>query len=162
MVNPVTSPVEIGINASAQKAFAIIVPAELSEVLLPKAPLPGVRTVEDKQGDWNKIGDSRQIIMTDGSSVRETLTTYNEHTGLSYRIDGFDGPLKFLVTHMEGEWTFRESGDNQSHVSWVFTFYPRSIFTAPIVSLIARHLWPGYAGSALTRLKNIIEQETRS
>ena len=160
MTTPIASPVEININAPLVRTFNVTVPADLTQILFAKGLLPGVINVTDQTGDWNAVGDSRRVHMTDGSSATETLTAYKENAGLAYRIDDFKGPLKFLISHSTGEWRFTPKSDATTHVSWTFTFHPKSALTAPIVRLIAKQLWPGYAGAALERVKSLAEAES--
>jgi len=157
---PTTSTVEI--NSDRRKAFATAIPADLTKVLLPKGPLPGVRKVADPVGTWSAVGDSRRVIMTDGSSLLETLTSYKPDDRVAYHIQGFKGPLGVLVTHAEGEWKFTSLTETKTNVRWTFTFFPRSNFTAPIVGLIANRLWPDFAGDALQRVKAMAESGEKS
>lgn len=96
--------------------------------------------------------------MSDGSSVKETLTHYAENESVAYIIDAFKGPLGKLVTHSTGEWRFNANSTHETRVEWTFTFHPKSGFTAPIVGFIAKQLWPGYAGAALRRVKELAEK----
>lgn len=139
-------------------AFSVAIPADLTHVLRGRGVLPGVRDVIEPSGNWDSAGDSRRVVMTDGSSAKETLTHYNDPDGIAYLIDAFKGPLGNLVTHSTGEWRFSAEADNKTHVEWTFTFHPRSSLTAPLVSFIAKRLWPGYASAALTRVKELAEQ----
>ncbi len=159
MTKPIATTVSVRTARDKAHAFATAIPADLTKVLLPKGPLPGVRDVTERKGDWTAPGHSRRVVMSDGASLLETLTAYEENTAVAYRIEGFKAPLGLLVTHAEGAWSFDEVGPAETKIAWTFTFYPRSAFTAPIVGFIARRLWPGYAGDALDRVKAMAESD---
>jgi len=137
MPSPIISPVEIEIDAPLAHTYRVTVMVEF----FAKGLLPGVKSISGQKGKWNAVGDSRRVHMTDGSSAMETLTAYDENDGLAYRIDDFKGPMKFLVSHTHGEWRFTPASDKKTHVSWTFTFHPRSALTAPVVRFIAQRLW---------------------
>lgn len=158
MPKSVASVSSIIITKPRAHAFSVAVPADLTDVLHSKGPLPGVKEVTEKNGLWNAPGDSRRVVMKDGSSAKETLTAFVKNERVAYTIDDFHGTLGHLVTHTTGAWQFLDQPDGQTHVDWTFTFFPKSSLTTPIVSLIAKRFWPGYAGAALQRVKELAEQ----
>jgi len=159
MTNPIEITVTTQIDVPQNRAFAVAVHANLTKVIMNKNFLPGVREVVEHEGDWTAIGDSRRVIMNDGSSAKEQLTRYDHDDAIAYKINDFKGPLGKLVTHTTGTWQFASPSADKTTITWRFTFFPKSAFTKPIVNFIAKRLWPGYAEAALSRVKTLAEQK---
>lgn len=150
------STVETEVNAPVEEAFRFIVPISLPAIFTGYGVLPAVVKTEDQTGDWNAAGQTRRVILSDGSSAREKLDSYESPSRFSYTVDSFTGPLSFLVKSANGEWQF-EQRLNVTHIKWTYRFNPRFIFTTPIVWIIAQLLWRGYMGKALRLSKDQLE-----
>ena len=117
--------------------------------------LPRVARVEGQEGTWGgHVGQTRTIATSDGGSLRETLTLVERPHRFGYRIDVLSGPMRPLVSHLDGEWVF-EPGGAGTTITWSWDLHPRSVLTAPVVALIGR-MWHGYARHALVTLESIL------
>jgi hypothetical protein len=102
----------------------------------------------DQTGAWDAAGQSRTILLSDGSRAREELTNYSRPQHFSYIVSGFTGTLRFLTIRALGEWHFEEQSGGTS-VRWVYTFEARSVFAFPLLLAVIRPLWQAYMRKAL-------------
>jgi hypothetical protein len=117
--------------------------------------LPPVERVDGQIGEWGRdVGQTRTIRTSDGGSLRETLLVLDRPHRFGYRIDGVRGPMRPLVRHLDGAWTFEPAGDGTT-ITWSWELTPTSPATAPLVRLLAR-MWRGYARKSLLTLETIL------
>jgi hypothetical protein len=117
----------------------------------PHHHLPRLRPVAgsiDQTGAWDAAGQSRTILLSDGSRAHEKLTNYSRPQHFSYIVSGFTGMLRFLTLRARGEWHFEEHSGGTS-VRWSYTFEARSVFTFPLLFAVVRPLWQAYMRKAL-------------
>ena len=138
----------ISLDASAQDSFILIAPIDLTSIFTGYGPLPAVIGTEDQVGKWDCAGQSRTVLLSDGTTAREILETYDCPNQFSYTVDVFTGPLRFLVRSAHGSWQFSEEND-QTDVIWTYSFSARSVLVLPIVWFIAQVLWRGYMRKAI-------------
>ena len=62
------------------------------------AALPPVREVRDQQGTWGTVGQTRTIVLADGGTMHEELTSGVSGREFGYRISQVTGPMKALVS----------------------------------------------------------------
>jgi hypothetical protein len=115
-------------------------------------PIPPIRAVVDQAGDWDAVGKSRTIVLTGGGSMREQLTSYDPPRSFGYTLSDVKGPMAPIVARVEGLWSFEPVGTG-TKVTWRWTIYPRSAFTARVLPVFGR-LWRGYARQSLEELSN--------
>src|SRR4051794_17100013 len=73
--------------------------------------IPPVVRVEEQDGAWGRhVGQTRTIRTSDGGALHETLRTLDRPHAFGYRIDRVRGPMRPLVRHLDGAWTFAPSG----------------------------------------------------
>jgi hypothetical protein len=117
--------------------------------------LPRIVRVQEQEGTWGgPIGQTRTILTSDGGSMRETLTIVDRPHRFGYRIDVLSGPMRPLVSHLDGRWAF-EPGGSRTTITWSWDLHPRSVLTTPLVVVIGR-MWHGYARHALVTLESIL------
>jgi hypothetical protein len=117
--------------------------------------LPPVVSTEGQDGVWgSRTGQTRTIRLGDGGSLHETLTELQPPRRFGYRIDQIRGPLRPLVRHVDGAWSFQASGSGTS-ITWSWELTPTSPLAAPVVRLVGL-MWPGYARKALASLEKIL------
>ena len=151
--------VEADINAPQKKTFEHIVPIDLTSIFKGYGPLPAVLGTRDQKGAWNEAGQTRTVVMSDGSSAQELLTEYDYPSHFSYKVSNFKGALRAIVTSANGEWWFDPMTTSQrTHIRWTYVFTARSSFSAPIVWFITKFLWKGYMKKALFISKEQIEK----
>lgn len=125
MADPVCVTVETELAATADHAFATIVPVDLPRIFARVGLLPAVNATREQSGPWDAAGRTRVVVMGDGSTARERLTADDAPHSFAYRVDGFTGPLARLVDHADGSWCFTPTAADRVHVRWTYSFAPR-------------------------------------
>lgn len=103
--------------------------------------LPAVVDVRAQTGGWDAAGQTRTVVMSDGSSFTETLRGATEPL-FAYDLTEFTGFFGVLVDHARSEWRVVADGDGSS-IAWTYAFTSkpgRGLFVAAIVRLA----WAGY------------------
>jgi hypothetical protein len=117
--------------------------------------IPPVVRVEGQDGAWGReIGQTRTIRTSDRGALHETLRELDRPHRFGYRIDRVRGPMRPLVRHLDGAWSFEPAGDGTT-ITWSWEITPTSPLTAPLVGLVGR-MWHGYARQALISLEAIL------
>ncbi len=115
-------------------------------------PIPPVKETREQPGTWDTVGQSRVIALTDGGSMRETLTTVEPPHSFGYDLTDVTGPFRLLVASASGRWAFEPDGTG-CRVTWSWTIQPRTPF-GPLAMPIFGRFWRGYARTALARLES--------
>lgn len=146
------------VEASREKTFLHIVPIDLTSIFTGYGPLPSVTKTLNQTGPWDAAGRTRNVVFSDGSTARETLTSYEYPSRFAYRITELTGVLRLLASEARGEWWFEEvPGRSATSVRWRYEFISRSVMLKPLVSLFTRSLWRGYMVKALRLSKAQVE-----
>jgi len=135
------------------EAYGIVAPMPLPALFSRGfLALPAIRSVQGQTGpEWGaEAGHSRTIVTADGGTMRESLVSVDAPRSFGYEIARITGPMRPLVTGVEGSWRFDPDGSG-TRITWSWRLEPRSPATAPIVALIGL-MWHGYARRALERL----------
>jgi hypothetical protein len=155
--------VQIEVAASQIETFEHIVPIDLASIFKGYGPLPAVKSTQNQTGAWNAVGQTRAVILSDGSSAQELLTKYEHPHYFSYTVRDFSGVLRFLATSAHGEWWFdSHSSRRGTHIRWCYSLNTKSIFTAPILWFIANFLWRGYMQNVVMLCKQQVERKCTS
>jgi hypothetical protein len=150
--------VETTIEATREKTFLHIVPIDLTSIFTGYGPLPSVTGTLNATGPWDAEDQRRTVVFSDGSSAQEHLTSYEYPNCFAYRITGFTGVMRLLVSEARGEWWFEKvPGRTGTSVRWRYEFISRSAILRPLVSLFTRSLWRGYMSKALRLSKAQLE-----
>jgi hypothetical protein len=111
----------------------------------------------DQEGEWGReVGQTRTVRTSDGGAMRETLTELDRPGRFGYRIDEIRGPMRPLVTHLDGRWTFEPAGAG-TRITWSWELTPTSALTAPLVRVVGR-MWHEYARRALAELDPLLTE----
>ncbi len=153
-MTPIATTIESTFNLPRQTAFVKIVPIDLRSIFTGFGPLPAVTEVKGQSGGWNMEGETRSVILSDGSSAKEKLTRYDYSKYFSYSIGEFTGILGLLALSAHGEWWFETVTEKQTQVRWRYAFLPRTVFAIPLLWLITNTLWRCYMKKALALSKN--------
>jgi hypothetical protein len=150
--------VQVEVAAQQTETFEHIVPIDLASIFKGYGVIPAVRDTQNQTGAWNAVGQTRTVILSDGSSAQEILTEYKHPHYFSYIVHDFSGVLHFLTTSAHGEWWF-ESNSSRSvtDIRWRYTLNAKSIFAAPILWLIVNFLWRGYMQNVIMLCKKQVE-----
>ena len=117
--------------------------------------IPPIVRVEGQEGEWGReVGQTRNIHTSDRGSLHETLRELDRPHRFDYRIDRVRGPMRPLVSHLDGAWSFEAYGTG-TRVTWSWEITPTSALTAPLVRVVGR-MWHGYARQALVTLEAIL------
>ncbi|QZY29591.1 SRPBCC family protein [Nocardioides coralli] len=111
------------------------------------AAIAPVRETRDGPAEWGEVGQSRRIVLTDGSTVLETLTQVDPPHAFGYDLTEVTGPMAPIAERVEGRWSFEPVGTG-CRVTWAWTIHPAGRMGAlatPLVGLMFR----GYARRVL-------------
>jgi len=130
-------------------AFQALVDAPL-EVLFPgrSGLIPPIRGCEGQEGAWGHIGQTRTVVLADGSRNLETLVAVERPGDYRYVLSDFTGPMRLLVGTVDGRFAFVAEGDG-TRVTWSWALHPRTPLTRLVLPLLgfswrtmARTMWP--------------------
>jgi hypothetical protein len=137
------------------QAFDRLMAARLSEIFSHRyAAFPPVREVTDEPDDWGAVGHTRTILLTDGSRLRETLTSVDRPHGYAYVLDDLHGPLRPFVRTVDGAWSVTPEGTG-ARIGWAWTLHAKASPARLTMNVIGR-MWKGYADRALHELEGIL------
>jgi len=148
---------EVAVNQTV--AFEYNVPIDLTSIFTGYGPLPAVTGTKNQTGAWDGAGQTRTVLLSDGSSTKEMLTKYDHPHYFSYTVDGFTGILRFFVSSAEGEWWFSSISLDKTHIKWRYAFNAKSVFAVPVLWFITKVLWHNYMHKALQLFKAQVEHK---
>ena len=144
-----TIPVEV------ERGFDRLLGAPLPDVFTRRfGPLPPVREVRDQDGPWGTVGQTRTIVTSDGGTMRERLTVVDRPQRFGYEITDVTGPMKPLISSLDGEWAFEPAGTGV-RVTWSWILHPASGAAGLAMPVFVR-LWRPYAARALEQIENLL------
>ena len=144
-----TFPVEV------ERAFDEVLPLDLV-VLFDRRHLaiPQVRQVRDQTGTWGTPGQTRTIALADGGTMRETLDEVVRPERFGYRIGDVTGPMRPLISALDGEWRFEPAGTGV-RITWAWTVHPAGRLGTAAMPVFGR-MWQGYARQAFDNLERLL------
>jgi Polyketide cyclase / dehydrase and lipid transport len=154
----------VSLIAAPRKPFyAWLVPGvfynQLETVLRDAAFLPGVAKTTGTTGPWDKAGSTRIVHLTDGTTVRETVTSATAPDYFAYRLTEFSSPMiRMLVKEARGQWWFTDSGSGLQ-AKWTYTAVSRNVLGALILLPVIKILWNRYMKAAMKVTKERAETE---
>jgi hypothetical protein len=155
MVNPVLTSYSQSFPVAVEKAFDDLLPEPLPDLFNRRyGPIPRIKSVEGQVGVWGQVGQTRTIRLADGGSMREELTLLDRPRAFGYTISDVTGPLKPLVSHVQGLWSFEPDGTG-TRITWQWTIQPKSALAAPIMPIFTR-LWRGYAKRSFEQIDKLL------
>ena len=139
----ISSVVSIQVSVSPIEAFCHVVPIDLTSIFRGYGLLPAVTRTEAQTGNWDAIGQTRIVHLSDGSYAQERLIQYHPPRYFAYVVSDFSGALGFLVTSATGEWWFESADAAVDHtlIRWRYTFMPRSWLAVPLLWIVNKFLW---------------------
>lgn len=118
------------------------------------AAIAAVRETREDPPVWGEVGQSRRIVLTDGSTVLETLTEVASPHTFAYVLTEITGPLAPVAAQVDGRWSLEPVGAG-CRVTWTWTIHPAGrlgSLAAPVVGAMFR----GYARQVLEDLERIL------
>jgi len=158
---PVVSEVFTRVPLSCGAAFQAITALDVPRVFRGHGPLPAVEALDEPIGNWESVGHSRRICLSDGSHVRETLTAVDRPRGFSYVVEGFSGVIRWLTLRATGQWTFEAISDRETLIRWRYAYEPRSAAAWPLLWLVNQLLWRGYMRKVIDAIGVLLAAEQR-
>lgn len=143
------------VNASSAHAFDTIVPIDLPSVFKGFGPLPAVAGTQDQVGNWDTVGQSRRVNLSDGSHATEQIDEYARPDRFGYTVGPFSGIVGKLVDRAEGEWRFSEQADG-AQIEWTYTWFARR-GAKPLIWPLTL-LWRRYADRVLADAAALVEE----
>ncbi|QYH35802.1 SRPBCC family protein [Salinibacterium sp. M195] len=153
-----------GISASAealtrtnpQQAYEISGPVDPTRFYPRFGPLPAVVEVKEQSGDWNTIGRTRRLMLSDGGHVVETITDTDQPTLFAYELSDFQKLFGTLVSGARAEWRF-EPRHGGTIILWSYTFYARPA-RGWVVWLVVRLWWARYMRRVLPAIAREVDR----
>jgi hypothetical protein len=136
--------------AKPDRTFAILTRSDPTRFYPKSGPLPGIVRVDDQTGDWDAVGQSRKLTLSDGGTVVERVKVVDAPRRFAYQLTDFTGFFGTLVAFADTEWDFDASVEG-TRVRWVYTFHAQPK-RGWIVRLIVRLAWAGYMKKVLRGL----------
>jgi Polyketide cyclase / dehydrase and lipid transport len=154
MPSPVTLRASRAVPVPVAEAYAAVLPMPLPRIFSRRyLALPPIREVRDQDGEWGTVGQTRTIVLADGGTMVETLTSVTPGASFGYDIAPTSGALKPLVTGAQGMWSFAPAG-NGVEVSWQWVLTPTRAGTLVMPAL--GRMWQGYARQALEEVEQAL------
>lgn len=113
-------------------------------------PLPAVHEVWDQSGEWDSVGRTRTLVLSDGGTVVEQITDAASPRFFAYELSRFTGPFGRLVAGARAEWEFTPLADG-TRVEWRYSFRARPGWGLA-VAVIRRAFWAPYMRRVLPPL----------
>lgn len=152
-----TATITTDVAVNQKSAFEYNVPIDLTSIFTGYGLLPAVSGVKDQTGAWDAAGQTRKVLLSDGSTTKEKLSKYIHPEYFSYMVSEFEGLLGVLVSSAYGEWWFSNISSNKTRIKWRYTFHAKSVITAPFLWFIINILWRNYMVKALRLYKGQVE-----
>ena len=141
--------------AGVKRAFEELLPYELPRLFDRRyLAIPPIKEVRDQGGEWGTPGQTRTVLLVGGGSMRETLREVRAPHLFAYHLDQVTGPMKPLVSSVDGAWEFERAGTGV-RITWRWTLHPRGRLGTSAMPLFAR-MWQGYARQALENIEHVV------
>ena len=128
--------------ADVARTFNVLTPIDLSGFYPRFRVIPAVVSVTDQTGDWDAVGQTHMLHLSDGSTLIETITDVKRPEFFAYELTEFTKVFGPLVDHARAEWRFAPA-EGGTRVTWSYTFFGRP-GRGWIVGLIVRFAWAAY------------------
>lgn len=118
--------------------------------------LPAVVEVRDQTGNWDGVGQTRTLILSDGGSVVERVTNVDHLDFFAYNLTHFQKLFGLMVESARAEWTFT-TAPNGTLIRWRYRFHSTPLCGLPLL-LIIRLVWAPYMARVLPGIVAEIER----
>ncbi|WP_457206206.1 SRPBCC family protein [Nocardioides sp. P5_C9_2] len=136
------------------EAFDRVLPHPLPEIFRRRwLAIPPIREVRDQSGPWDEVGRTRTIVLADGGTMRETLTSVERPRSFGYAIGDVRGPMRPLVAGIDGLWSFEPAGTG-TRITWAWDITPTA--AGRLAMPVLARMWRGYARQALEEIESLL------
>lgn len=140
------------VPTSPEVALQGVLDAPLEDLFTQRGGLiPAIKECTGQDGPWGTPGQTRTVVLADGSTNLETLVSVDAPDRYRYQLSDFTGPMKLLVSRVDGEFTFVPEGSG-TRVTWNWSIEPKNALTRlpmPVLGAswrkFADRMWPNYA-----------------
>jgi hypothetical protein len=108
--------------AKPDRTFAILTPSDPTRFYPRFGPIPAIVRVDDQTGDWDAVGQSRRLTLSDGGTLIERLKVVDPPRRFAYQLTDFTGFFGSLVAFAEAEWDF-DANVEGTRIRWTYTFH---------------------------------------
>jgi hypothetical protein len=154
-----TASAELIANVGLDPAWSIATPLTPVGFYPRFGPLPAVIEVRDQTGEWDAVGQTRTLMLSDGGSVVEHTSEVVRPGFFAYELTDFQKLFGKIVSGARAEWRFREVAGGTS-IRWTYTFTAlpgRRWLLAAIVG----NLWAPYMRRVLPGIVAEVERRAR-
>ena len=141
--------VPIGQADAFDRLIALPLPALFSHW---HGPFPPIRETREAPPVWGSVGQTRRIVLADGATALETLTSVDRPRSFGYTLTELTGALRLVVELVEGRWSVGEAAAG-SVITWEWAVHPRGRIGAVMTPALSR-FWHGYARKGLEQLEH--------
>ena len=135
------------------QAWESLTGGDLTRVSQPWGPIPGVVAVQDEpQGFFDEPGLSRILQNSDGSTMVETIKTLDPPHSLGYTISELTNSFRHLTSGARASFEFTRIDDDQSRVTWRYSWIARKVVALPLLWLIVHLAFRPYMRRMLGRI----------
>ena len=142
--------------ATVEHAYDVVCTAPLTEIFSRRyLAIAAIAEVTGQEGEWgDAVGQTRTIRLSDGATMLETLTAVDRPNHFDYSISELTGPLKMLVSGIDGRYSFERDGGGVQ-VTWRWIVTPKGVAEKLALPLFAA-MWSRYAGRAMGQIKLLL------
>jgi hypothetical protein len=108
--------------AKPDRTFAILTPSDPTRFYPRFGPIPAIVKVDDQTGDWDAVGQSRKLTLSDGGTLVERLKIVDPPRRFAYQLTDFTGFFGNLVAFADAEWDF-DANVEGTRIRWTYTFH---------------------------------------
>lgn len=144
--------------AKPDRTFAIMTPSDPTRFYPKFGPIPAIVKVEDQTGDWDAVGQSRKLTLSDGGTLIERLKVVDAPRRFAYELTDFTGFFGNLVAFAEAEWDF-DANVEGTRIRWTYTYHAQPK-RGWIVRLVVVLFWGRYMKRVLPGLIDEVRRLT--
>jgi hypothetical protein len=146
--------------ATPQRTFDTLTPSDPSRFYPKFRVIPATIAVENQTGAWDRVGQTRTLKLSDGSSVVETTTDVTRPSFFAYELTDFTKVFGPLMDHARAEWRF-DKAEGGTRITWSYTFFGRR-GRRWVVALIIRFAWSAYMEKVIVGLVDEVRRVSGS
>ena len=138
--------------ATVEHAYDVVCTAPLTDIFSRRyLAIGSIAEVTGQEGEWGSaVGQTRTIRLSDGATMLQTLTAVDRPNHFDYAISELTGPLKMLVSGIDGHYSFEPDGAGVK-VTWRWVVTPKGLAGKLAMPMFAA-MWSRYASRAMGQI----------